>query len=694
MYSEQLSYGGPVGDYYWFTKTGMELLPGSYPFHPRGVGYPTGSGCKPISIDTPAAGATATKTIIAAELIDSNGDPLAGGQGVYLKDGYTSNIGGATDASGAACQVVDGALTDVEAWMRYRGTESAHQTQDVSVDSIFTFQTSAVTVTLSDHLGGSLDGGAAAYKAPASTGYVYWLVPNSQAVSETDGTGQVVGELFDGTYDFRMQYNQGTEWKNAVPVAGATTVAFQTGLLSIVYSEQLSFGGPVGDYAFFTKAGMELLPVGYMFHPRGVGYPANAGCKPISITAPAAGTTATKTIVVAELIDSNGDPLAGGQGVYLKDGFTSGIGGATDASGAACQVVDGALTDVEAWMRYRGTESAHQTQDVSVDSIFTFQTSAVTVTLSDHLGGPLAGGAAAYKAPASTGSTYWLVPNSQAVSETDAAGQVVGELFDGTYDFRMQYNQGTEWKNAVPVAGATTVAFQTGLLSIVYSEQLSFGGSVGDAAFFTKTGTELLPGSYMFHPRGVGYPANAGCKSTAITAPAAGTTATKTIIVAELIDSNGDPLAGGRGYYKLGGSTYFLGPETDTSGAACKVIDGAKTTVEAWMKYLGTESAHQTQDVSADSIFTFQTSAVTVTLFAGATPLANGAVAHKAPASTGSTYWLVGNNPALSKTDAAGQVVGQLFDGTYDFRMGYSGSTYWKDGVTVSGATTVPFVIS
>jgi hypothetical protein len=236
-------------------------------------------------------------------------------------------------------------------------------------------------VTLSDHNGNGLAGGVASYKSGPTTLYLN----GTSGASTTDGSGQVTGQLFDGTYDFRMQYNQGTEWKYGVSVSNGSTVAFQTGLLSIVYSNPISYGGSVGDSTFFTKAGTELLPGTYNFHPRNVGYPSNSGCKPISIDSPAAGTTATKSIIAAELKNSTGAPLSGGTVGYWYMGWhgdhnTYGDFGPTDSHGAACIVFDGDLSGynyTSVAMFYNHTRQQKGPQNVASNSVFSFQTGEV-----------------------------------------------------------------------------------------------------------------------------------------------------------------------------------------------------------------------------------------------------------------------------------------------------------------------------
>ncbi|MGH3079138.1 MAG: hypothetical protein ACRDPZ_13285, partial [Gaiellaceae bacterium] len=626
------------------------------------------------------AGATAVPpTTSPVNVLVLQSDGITGLAGVDIN--YTSENGstldfGTTDANGhVGVKLEDGQTYTFTA--SYNGTSDTEDEWVANGDNNVDFQTSAVTVTLSDHSGGPLAGGAAAFKSGA---YTYWLNPAGASASTTDATGQVVGQLFDGTYDFRMQYNQGTEWSGDLPIAGATTVPFQTGLLSIVYSEDLSFGGPVGDYAWFTKAGTELLPGTMTFHPRGIGIPANTGCKPLSIDAPAAGTTATKTILAAQLADSTGAALSGGQARYQPTGGSINfLGPATDATGSACQVVNGALGNVTVTMGYWNTSSSPKTQDVATNSIFAFQTSAVTVTLSDHLGGPLVGGVVAFRSPTLTGSTNWLKPTGS--SATDATGQVVGQLFDGTYDFRMQFNGGTQWTNGVVISGATTVPFQTGLLSFVYSNPLSFGGPLGDSAFFTKSGMELLPGSYNFHPRGIGYPANSGCRPIAIDSPAAGTAATKTIFAAQLADSEGDPLAGGVASYYV--SSWQSMGTTDSTGSVCKVLDGAVGNVHVAMVYQGTRQQLPPQNVATNSVFSFQTTDVTVELRDHDGQLINTDDASVA-------YYAGGWQPAANTDD--GVVHFEMLPGSYSFAMTYLGSREQKDSVAIgSSATTVTF---
>ena len=438
----------------------------------------------------------------------------------------------------------------------YGGTTSAPRTVTITnPTSDVSFQTSAVKVTLSDHGGGPLSSGVASYKSGSTTYYLN----GTSAASTTDATGAVTGQLFDGTYDFRMVYGPGSEWKYGVTVNGDTTVPFQTGLLSIVYSNSLSYGGPVGDSAFFTKTGTEVLPGTFTFHPRGVGYPSGSGCHPISITLPEdfAGTSATKTILAAQLEDSSGAPLSGADASYYHLSWKP--MGTTDGTGSVCAVVDGALGNTYVAMSYNGTRQ-QISQNAATDSIYNFQTTDVTVQLENHRGSLIDTGTASYYA------VSW-----HTIGDT-SGGKVDVQMLPGSYSFAMVFNHTRQQMNGVAIsASPTTVTFQTELVNVELQAQHSILSipENGSASYYadgwhpiTTPNTnnpsivqaEMLPGTYSFAAT---YNGTREQKTATINTPNPANDATgNTQIVyfhaalVTLLDSNGDSIPGS--YYANG----------------------------------------------------------------------------------------------------------------------------------------------
>ncbi|MGA7669207.1 MAG: hypothetical protein WBW04_02220, partial [Nitrolancea sp.] len=481
--------------------------------------------------------AAPTEDTVTVQVNDSHG---AGLPGVTIHDqcGTSTLLFGTTDASGQVTGTLpDGASCTVTAI--YRNT-SASDTQTITDNMTFTFQTSAVTVTLKDHSGGPLAGGTVAYM-PIGGGSTIYL--NGTGSSTTDATGAIEGQLFDGTYDFRMQYAGGTDWMNGQTVSGATEVDFKTGLLSVVYSNDLSYGGAAGDSTWFTKSGMELLPGTYLFHPR------NTACT-VNIDAPDAGTTATKSIFAAHLVDSSNNPLAGGSARYAPGGSWTAMG-TTDANGWVCQVVDGALGSVKVGMTYHQAE-VQKTQNIATNSIFSYQTALGTIQLIDHAGTGIAGGTV------DQGGGFW----DPGIATTDGSGNAYVELFPGySYKFRMNYNPLSQIKTGDPTA--TPLVFQTGQIILHYSGSMkaSLGGSW--VAFSPPTvSTELFSGTYTFDFDGF---------STPITVTE-GTSNEQSVITAQLTDHHGHGVAGGVATWYHSG--WHAMPDTNSGGWTGVVTSG------------------------------------------------------------------------------------------------------------------------
>jgi hypothetical protein len=587
----------------------------------------------------------ATGDAVSVHVNQSDGSTGLQGVTIHYKCGTSTLNFGTTDANGDAGPVdlPDAASCTLTAI--YRNTAAA-QTVTISDGLEVNFQTSAVTVTLTDHNGGPLAGGVASYKS-GSTVYL------NDGPSVTDGTGAVTGQLFDGTYDFRMVYNGGTEWQYAVAISGDTTVPFQTGLLSIVYSNSLSYGGPAGDSAFFTKTGTELLPGTYTFHPRGVGYPANSGCRPITIDAPAAGASATKTILAAQLEDSSGNPLSGGDASYYHLSFHA--MGTTDATGAVCAVVDGALGNTAVAMSYNGT---HQqiSQNAATDSIYNFQTADVAVKLEDADGNPL-----------DTGSASYYAVSWHTIGDT-LGGQVHVQMLPGSYSFAMVYNHTRQQYDGVAVSLPTTdVVFQTGRLTAHFSEPFDWLNS--QFYSFTQPTMEFLPGNINLDLEGCYVPLT-------ITA---GDHLVKYGVLAKLTDSTGHALAGGDASAYAGG--WHTVGTTDSHGRACAAFDHASSAVA--MVYNGTRQQIN-QNSTVNSIYNFSTSDVTVELRDSTNTLID----------TGTASYYAAGWHTIGDT-SGGQVAVQMLPGNYSFAMVYNGTREQFNGVSVSGtSTTVTFQTS
>ena len=257
-----ISYGGPVGDSTWFTKPSTELLPGVVKFHFRDGGVSGGV------TDLTISGCEMKKFVNVLLLKDHNGAPLAGGR---ARGGFGSNyagwwVPGLTDANGVLLDIRTAASqpTTMSYEMSYSNTPKVI-TQDVSTNSLFVFQTSLLTLRLEQCDYTPINGGRARY-GKGST-YTTWWFPGG--LTGSSAAGETQAEFFPGTYSFEMQY-QGTVGQTiAIPLPAKMT--WQTTAVTLAYPGAISYGGPTGQSAWFTKPTMQLLegiPTGapYRFH--------------------------------------------------------------------------------------------------------------------------------------------------------------------------------------------------------------------------------------------------------------------------------------------------------------------------------------------------------------------------------------------------------------------------------------------
>jgi hypothetical protein len=134
-----------------------------------------------------------------------------------------------------------------------------------------------------------------------------------------------------------------------------------------------------------------------------------------------------------------------------------------------------------------------------------FNTLKVTLRLETCGGTPLNGGNPRFGA-GSTYTTSWWPGSTTGSSGTD--GETYGELFPGTYSFGMNYQGTEEAKLNIAIPSGSPIIWKTTNVTLQYSGQISYGGSTGDATWFSQTpgqsSKELMPGTYKFHFRNDG----------------------------------------------------------------------------------------------------------------------------------------------------------------------------------------------
>jgi hypothetical protein len=596
---------------------------------------------------TPANAAGTIRVTVC--LSDSGGNNVVPGATFY-KIGSTYSFANTVDGNNCKYQDFSDTTTNVEIWTTYNNTSSPHLTQNIQSDPTFDFHTNLVTLRLESSGGAGLAGGSARYGIGAVYG-TYFFPGNP-----TDANGEASAEFFPGTYSFEMSYKTTAEQKLNVTIPDEdTTLTWYTTTVTLQYSGAIAYGGANGDSTFFQKPSMDLLSNGSPVRFRLDGTGGASGR--IGLTWPPAtgpGATFTRSLIALRLIDSAGAPLNGGTARYqhgswyFAPGYT---GNEPTAPGILAYAIPGLVGTVTNEMRFNNTTQT-VTQDASVNSVYQFQTRQLTLRLETCSGSPLNGGNARY----GIGGTYttWWFPGG--ATGTSAAGETHAQVFPGTYSFEMQYKGTADRKLSVAVPNTdTTLTWQTTNVTLNYSGAISYGGAVGDSAWFTKPSMELLPGTYMFHFRDT--PSGAGVR---LPLTFSGCSFTKSLIVTHLLDHSGNGIAGGVVSYAPGGTWLPLGT-TDANGNAYLLADGSLGSIQVRMTY------HQGSPVQvfsqpAHSVFTFQTVQGTISLHdhAGA-GLAGGSVEQ------GGGYW-----DPVGTTDGSGNVYWELFPGTYKFRMSYN----------------------
>ncbi len=474
QYSGAIAYGGSNGDSTFFTKPSIDLLSNGTEVRFRLDG--TGGASGRIGLTWPAAtgpGAAFTRSLIALRLIDSTGAPLNGGTARYQNGSWhyaPGSTGDEATAPGILAYALPGLVGTVTNEMKYDNTTQT-VTQDASVNSVYQFRTRELTLALETCAGAPLNGGHPRYGIGAT--YTTWWFPGG--VTGTSAPGETQAQVFPGTYSFEMQYKGTADQKLSVAVPNAdTTLTWQTTNVTLSYGGSISYGGPTGNSAWFTKPSMELLPGTYVFHFRDT--PAGPGTTlPLTFS----GCSFTKSLVIAHLLDHDGVGLPGGVVAYAPGGSWLSLG-TTDANGFAYLLVDGALGNIQVRMTYH-QGSPIQSYSQPTHSVFTFQTVQATISLHDHTGAGLAGGSV------QQGGGYW-----DTVGTTDASGNVYWEVFPGTYKFQMSYHSGSVEKTQDI---ATPVVFQTGA---VHSDSVTATQyAQGSWQPFIQD-VELLPGSWHF----------------------------------------------------------------------------------------------------------------------------------------------------------------------------------------------------
>jgi hypothetical protein len=231
-----------------------ELLPGTYTFS---MTYAFGRQEKSQNILTNPTVAFQT-TRVSVQLQDSTGVLIDTGTVQYYAGAWRDM--GSTSGGQAFKEFLPGTYTFAMAYAYGRQEKS----QNITVNSTVTFQTTRVAVQLQDSTGTLMDTGTVQYYAGA------WRDMGSPT------SGQVIKELLPGTYTFSMAYTYGRQEKSQ-NVSTNSTVVFQTTRVSVQLKDSTGALIDTGATQYYagawrdmgiTSGGQvfkELLPGTYTF---------------------------------------------------------------------------------------------------------------------------------------------------------------------------------------------------------------------------------------------------------------------------------------------------------------------------------------------------------------------------------------------------------------------------------------------
>lgn len=547
----------------------MELLPGNYTL----ADYYLNNRVK-ITVGTE------NLTVAIVRLVDHQGNPLAGGTATYTPTG-TGWLTAPGETNAGGYMAIPTTNPNMSVRMHYKGTNQAKNLSQLQASN-FTFQTTQVTVKLQNADGNPLDTGNVQYFA------LGW---------RTFGAGATVGgeathEMLPGEWSIQMRYKSGLQTKTATVSGTTTVVSFQTGRITLHFSGEIQYWGN-NAWFVYQKPTEEFLPNTVRFYLDG-----QSSIKSVDIDI-AAGDKLVKSVILARLRDSSNQPIAGGVATAYVGGWKT--VGETNSSGWVAAAFDGGpLGNTSVKMTHTGT-SQQLTQHHATNSIYLFKTIGVVVELIDSSGARI-----------DTGSGSYYAGGWKSIGDTDG-GAITVQMLPGKYSFAMVYNGTREQMNNVVVQAGTVVTFQTSEVTVSLidsnSNPLANGSATYYAGSWRTIGTtdgngeitvEMLPGNYSFAMvyNGTREQMNSQTVNDDGVASAVGF---QTIgVTVELVDSNGNDLAGASSYYA--GSWRTI----DSSGEV-EMLTGKYSFA---MTYLGTREQKNSVDIGANATVTFQTGQV------------------------------------------------------------------------------------
>jgi hypothetical protein len=428
--------------------------------------------------------------------------------------------------------------TNVEVWTTYNSTSSQHLTQNISVNPTFNFYTNKLTLKLTKCDSTPLSGGTARMRIGSTT--YFFAAPNA-----TGSDGKTSAEVFPGTYDFEMNYNSTAEWKYGEVIPNSDhELSWKTTLVNLAWPGQISYGGSTGDFRWFNKPAMELMPGTVKFHFRG------------GPTLDLIFTSCSFSGGFLTLIDEAGKPLANYPADYptetrnLKWKYRCGgswgptTSFQTDANGQTFYSVGCSNWDKKITMTLNQTSLE---QNVTVNSVFqaaraNANLKSCTVPITDVPGGSV-----------DQGGGFWYRHG-----DTGPTGTVIFYTFPANIKLRMSYNHNSQTVYPTIVAGSNEVDFLTTKLTINYAGDIK-SNKGGSWWMFIKPSMYLLPGDYNFWFK------TGSTWYGPVAVSVSGCEMTKALL--RLLDENGNGVVGGKAIPAFGGSWGDTLPgQTDANG--------------------------------------------------------------------------------------------------------------------------------
>jgi len=530
-----------------------------------------------VAVAAPDAGATlGGDSNVTVRLIDSTGAGLPGGQVEYYRKGWHSL--GVTDPNGEVKAILPPGTYAFA--VTYEGTREQKDNIDITTTHTVIFQTVKMAVNLQRCDGTGLPGGEAEYYAKG------W-----HSMGDTDPSGSASAEMLPGSYSFAMTYQGTRQQIDNVDITTTNPLVFNTTGVTIYFSGDVKYYAK--GWHDFTKPTTDMLPGTYWF----------SFDTKYKTQLTVSGCDMARVVNILRLTGHDGSPLEGGTARVQYGQWWYHVNGQTDDKGVLIDVREaqgGPPGDMTYEMTYNHTISL-ETHNASTNSYYDFKTNLLTLRLESSSGQPLDGGKARYW-PDQWG--YWF-PGGPTGSS--APGETAAEFFPGTYSFEMLYNGTSARKDNVIVPDSDfTITWTTTAVTLQFSKDITYTGSDGWEHAYTKPTMELFPGTYIFDFK--------GCDSTDITVGA--TAVEKSFVCAELLDSQGNGLAGGVFEYREASS---FGPftnmgTTDADGKLIYGIDGIHKQAKFRVTYKDGTTPERSQDIASDSFVVFQTVPVTAKL--------------------------------------------------------------------------------